>query len=31
MAMMMEAGSTPETSVKFYQTIWRNNPEEAIL
>jgi hypothetical protein len=26
-ALMMEAASTPETSVNVYQTTWRNNPE----
>jgi hypothetical protein len=30
-ALMMEAASTFETSVNFYQTTWRNNPEEAIF
>jgi hypothetical protein len=28
---MMEAASTSETSVNFYQTTQRNNPEEAIF
>jgi hypothetical protein len=28
-ALMMEAASTSETSVNFYQTIWRNNPEDS--
>jgi hypothetical protein len=27
-ALMMEAESTPETSVNFYQTTWRNIPED---
>jgi hypothetical protein len=26
---MMEAASTSETSVNFYQTTWRNNPEDS--
>jgi hypothetical protein len=26
-ALMMEAAGTSETSVNFYQTTWRNNPE----
>jgi hypothetical protein len=30
-ALKMEAASTSETSVNFYQTTWRNNPEEAIF
>jgi hypothetical protein len=30
-AMMMEAASTSETSVNFYQTIRRNNPEDSHL
>jgi hypothetical protein len=30
-ALMMEASSTSETSVNFYQTTRRNNPEEAIF
>jgi hypothetical protein len=30
-AMMMEAASTSETSVNFYQTTWRNNPEDSHL
>jgi hypothetical protein len=30
-ALMMEAASTCETSVNFYQTIWRNNPEDSHL
>jgi hypothetical protein len=29
--MMMEAASTSETSVNFYQTTWRNNPEDSHL
>jgi hypothetical protein len=28
---MMEAASTSETSVNFYQTTWRNNPEDSYL
>jgi hypothetical protein len=28
-AMMMEAASTSETSVNFYQTARRNNPEDS--
>jgi hypothetical protein len=28
---MMEAASTSETSVKFYQTKGRNNPEDGQL
>jgi hypothetical protein len=28
-ALMMEAASTSETSVNFYQTTRRNNPEES--
>jgi hypothetical protein len=27
----MEAASTSETSVNFYQTPWRNNPEDSHL
>jgi hypothetical protein len=27
--LMMEAVSTSETSVSFYQTIWGNTPEES--
>jgi hypothetical protein len=27
MVLMMEAASTSETSVNFYQTTWSNNPE----
>jgi hypothetical protein len=30
-ALMMEAASTPETSVNFYQTIWCNIPEDSHL
>jgi hypothetical protein len=30
-ALMMEAASTSETSVNFYQTTWRNNPDESRL
>jgi hypothetical protein len=29
--LMMEAASTSETSVNFYQTTWRNNPEDSHL
>jgi hypothetical protein len=29
--LMMEAVSTSETSVSFYQTIRRNNPEDSHL
>jgi hypothetical protein len=28
---MMEASSTSETSINFYQTTWRNNPEYSHL
>jgi hypothetical protein len=28
-ALMMEAESTTETSVKFYQTTWLNIPEDS--
>jgi hypothetical protein len=28
-ALMMEAASTSETSVNFYQTARRNNPEDS--
>jgi hypothetical protein len=28
---MMEAASTSETSVNFYQTTWRNDPEDSNL
>jgi hypothetical protein len=28
-ALMMEAASTSETSVNFYQTTRRNNPEDS--
>jgi hypothetical protein len=28
---MMEAVSTPETSVNFYQPAWRYNPEDSHL
>jgi hypothetical protein len=31
MALMMEAASTYETSVNFYQTTRRNNPEDSHL
>jgi hypothetical protein len=30
-ALMMEAASTSETSVKFYQITRRNNPEDGLL
>jgi hypothetical protein len=30
-ALMMEAVSTPETSVNFYQATWRNIPEDSHL
>jgi hypothetical protein len=30
-ALIMEAASTSETSVNFYQTIWRNNPGDIHL
>jgi hypothetical protein len=30
-ALMMETASTSETSVNFYQTTWRNNPEDSHL
>jgi hypothetical protein len=29
--LMMEAASTSETLVNFYQTTWRNNPEDSHL
>jgi hypothetical protein len=29
--LMMEAASTTETSVNFYQTTWRNIPEDSHL
>jgi hypothetical protein len=29
--LMMEAASTSETSVNFYQTTWRFNPEDSHL
>jgi hypothetical protein len=29
--LMMEAASTSETSVNFYQTTWSNNPEDSHL
>jgi hypothetical protein len=29
MALMMEAASTPEKLVNFYQTTQRNNPEDS--
>jgi hypothetical protein len=29
--LMMEAASTSETSVYFYRTTWRNNPEDSHL
>jgi hypothetical protein len=31
MALMMKAASTSETSVSFYQTTWRKNPEDSHL
>jgi ribosomal protein S19E (S16A) len=30
-AMSMEAASTSETLVNFYQSTWRNNPEHSHL
>jgi hypothetical protein len=30
-ALMVEAASTSETSVNFYQTAQRNNPEDSHL
>jgi hypothetical protein len=30
-ALLMEAGSTSETSVNLYETTWRNNPEDKHL
>jgi hypothetical protein len=30
-ALMMEAASTSETLVNFYQTTWRYNPEDSHL
>jgi hypothetical protein len=30
-ALMMEAARTSETSVNFYQTTWRHNPEDSHL
>jgi hypothetical protein len=30
-ALMMEAASTSEMSVNFYQTMWHNNPEGCHL
>jgi hypothetical protein len=30
-ALMLEAASTSETSVNFYQTTWRNNQEDGRL
>lgn len=30
-ALIMEAVSTPETSVNFYKTAWRNNSENSHL
>jgi hypothetical protein len=30
-ALMMEAASTSEMSVNFYQTTWRYNPEDSHL
>jgi hypothetical protein len=29
--LMMEAASTSETSVNFYKSTWRNNPEDSHL
>jgi hypothetical protein len=29
--LMIEAASTSETSVNFYQSTWRNNPEDSQL
>jgi hypothetical protein len=29
--LIMEAASTSETSVNFYQTVWRNIPEDSHL
>jgi hypothetical protein len=31
MNLMLEAASTSETLVNFYQTTWRYNPEDAIF
>jgi hypothetical protein len=31
LAMMTETDNTYETSVNFYQTTWRNNPEVSYL
>jgi hypothetical protein len=30
-APMLEASSTSEVSVNFYQTTWHNNPEDSHL
>jgi hypothetical protein len=30
-ALMIEASSTSESSVNFYQTAWRNIPENSYL
>jgi hypothetical protein len=30
-ALMMEAASTSETSINFYQTTWRYNPYDSHL
>jgi hypothetical protein len=30
-ALMIEAASTSEMSVNFYQATWRNNPEDSHL
>jgi hypothetical protein len=30
-ALMMEAASTHETPVNFYQITWHNNPEDSHL
>jgi hypothetical protein len=27
--LLMKAASTPKTSVNFFQTTWRNNPEDS--
>jgi hypothetical protein len=31
LVLMMEAESTSETSINFYQTTWHNNPEDSLL
>jgi hypothetical protein len=28
-ALMMEAASASKTSINFYQTTWRNNPQDS--